>query len=408
MKVLKRTIALFFALLFLFNLTSAKTLEITANFDEILVKDGEKVGNIKLDVAPYINEKGRTMVSIDFFTENLGIKGEWNKDANEAAFSSEDKTVVLSKESVKVNGETASTDSLIEVKDGNVFVPLRFLGEAFGYNLGYSTVTKKIILDSSEAVLKSGNTVMNYTEFEALFDIFYGFAYDDAVKSGASEEEIKFYAYQAAAETAISFVVMYNAFPGISLDAEDIDFIKGAIEADGKVIDYPLPGIFALIQEKYYFAKGTPILKSLKNSPELQKNYVENYICAKHILVEDVELAKVIIEKIKNGEDFDALIKEYGKDPGAENYPEGYIFAKGEMVEEFEKAAFSLEEGEVSSVVESPYGYHIIKRETLPEMPEYIKDLMVQNKANEILAKAEKATLLMEENILAQKLGLTE
>ena len=406
--MLKRITAIIFAMLILFTFASAKTVELTSDSKEIIVSDEGEVSTKNLEIAPYINEKGRTMISMDFFTENLGIKGDWNKDNNEVSFSLGEQSIVFSKDSVKVNGEFVSTDSMIEIIDGRLFVPLRFLGEAFGYNLGYSATTKKIILDKSEPVLRSGNTVMNYTEFKALFDIFYGFSYEEAVQSGATEEELKFYSYQAAAETAISFVVMYNAFPGISLDAEDMEFIKKAIETDSKVISYPLHGLFSLIQEKYYFTKGTPILKSLKNSPELEKNYKENYICAKHILVADEALANELLEKAKNGEDFDSLIKEYGSDPGMENYPEGYIFTKGEMVEEFENAAFALKDGEVSEIVESPYGYHIIKKEPLPKMPDYIKGNMANIKANEILSKAETASLLMEEEVLTKMLGLTE
>lgn len=59
---------------------------------------------------------------------------------------------------------------------------------------------------------------------------------------------------------------------------------------------------------------------------------------------------------------FDELMKENSEDPGLSSYPDGYIAAPGDMVEPFEKASLALEENEISDVVESENGYHIILR----------------------------------------------
>lgn len=70
--------------------------------------------------------------------------------------------------------------------------------------------------------------------------------------------------------------------------------------------------------------------------------------------------AEEIMTRAKNGEDFDALMDEFNEDTGE---PEGgYTFGPGEMDEAFETAAFALGIDEISDVVESSYGYHIIKR----------------------------------------------
>lgn len=58
----------------------------------------------------------------------------------------------------------------------------------------------------------------------------------------------------------------------------------------------------------------------------------------------------------KDGEDFDALIRRYSEDNKST-----YSFGKGEMSEAFETAAFNLGTGEISDVVETEFGYHIIK-----------------------------------------------
>ncbi|WP_216829379.1 peptidylprolyl isomerase [Alkalihalobacterium elongatum] len=83
---------------------------------------------------------------------------------------------------------------------------------------------------------------------------------------------------------------------------------------------------------------------------------------ASHILVEDKETAEEVLERVNAGEAFQDLAKEYSKDPGsAARGGELGFFGKGRMVPEFEETAFNLEVGEVSDLVETEYGYHIIK-----------------------------------------------
>lgn len=67
-------------------------------------------------------------------------------------------------------------------------------------------------------------------------------------------------------------------------------------------------------------------------------------------------LAQEILKKAQEGEDFDSLIAAYNEDSKST-----YSFGKGEMEESFETAAFNLGNGEISDLVETKYGYHIIK-----------------------------------------------
>ena len=85
--------------------------------------------------------------------------------------------------------------------------------------------------------------------------------------------------------------------------------------------------------------------------------------------------ARSKLEKIKQrilaGEDFCALSKENSEDPGsAENCGELGFFKKGTLVPEYEGVAYRLKQGELSVIVESEYGYHLIQ--------------MIERKANEI------------------------
>ncbi len=71
--------------------------------------------------------------------------------------------------------------------------------------------------------------------------------------------------------------------------------------------------------------------------------------------------AEEVLAKAKAGEDFAALAKEYSEDPGSKDNGGEYTFPRGKMVKPFEDTAFALEVGAISDLVETQFGYHIIK-----------------------------------------------
>lgn len=89
--------------------------------------------------------------------------------------------------------------------------------------------------------------------------------------------------------------------------------------------------------------------------------------------------AEEVLAKVQAGEDFDTLIKDYNEDPGEtvndDGSIDGYYFKKGGMVEDFENAFMELQDNETSGIVETTYGYHIIKR--LPIDEQYINDNII-------------------------------
>lgn len=95
------------------------------------------------------------------------------------------------------------------------------------------------------------------------------------------------------------------------------------------------------------------------------------------------EKAEDILKKAKAGEDFTKLASEFSEDPGSK--PKGGdlgFFQRGRMVPEFDKAAFALKPGEISGIVETMFGFHIIKvdekKEAVIEPYEQVKDKAAQ------------------------------
>lgn len=82
---------------------------------------------------------------------------------------------------------------------------------------------------------------------------------------------------------------------------------------------------------------------------------------------------KAVQEKLKSGEDFAALAKSYSEDTASkENSGDIGFISAGQTIKEFEEAAFALKVGEVSDIVETTFGYHLIK--ATDHKDEYIKD----------------------------------
>ncbi len=79
---------------------------------------------------------------------------------------------------------------------------------------------------------------------------------------------------------------------------------------------------------------------------------------------EKAEMARRIQERAVKGEDFDALVKEFSNDDASKVRNGEYSFSRGQLgaaSRSFESAAFSMKPGQISDLVETAYGYHIVK-----------------------------------------------
>ncbi len=112
------------------------------------------------------------------------------------------------------------------------------------------------------------------------------------------------------------------------------------------------------------------------NEQEIQEAYqADKTASVRHILLltqgkSDAEKAEIykqmegILARVRKGEDFSELAKLYTEDPGSKENGGLYEdFGRGRMVPPFEEAAFTVPVGEVSDIVETSYGYHILKIE---------------------------------------------
>lgn len=152
--------------------------------------------------------------------------------------------------------------------------------------------------------------------------------------------------------------------------------LKKKLNADAKLTDEEL--------KKYYEA----------NKEKFKK---EKEINTRHILVKTEEEAKQIKEKLQSGEDFAELAKKYSIDPNAKaTGGEVGFHPKGTVLPEYEEAAFKLTKvGQVSSIVKSQFGYHIIRLDgakppayvPFDEVKDFIKQQLVQEKQKEFVEK---------------------
>jgi peptidyl-prolyl cis-trans isomerase C len=116
----------------------------------------------------------------------------------------------------------------------------------------------------------------------------------------------------------------------------------------------------------------------------------------KHKQMED------ILKRARAGEDFAKLAKEYSEDPGSKDRGGEYTFPRGQMMPEFEAAAFALSTNQVSNIVTTRYGHHIIKlHERIPaektafdkvsaDIKDYLRRLAIQQQIPEYIQKLEK------------------
>lgn len=173
-------------------------------------------------------------------------------------------------------------------------------------------------------------------------------------------------------------------------------------------LKYILTRELAYSAYKEYYNKNTKVDEStLKKEYEKNKESYDT-VTASHILISTKDdsgnelsdkekaaakqKAEEVLQKAKSGEDFAELAKEYSDD-SANASSGGNLgdFTAGEMVEEFSNAAFALDKNEISDIVETQYGYHIIKvtdkATTFNKAKDRVKSAVLSEKFNKEVTK---------------------
>jgi len=159
---------------------------------------------------------------------------------------------------------------------------------------------------------------------------------------------------------------------------------KDGITKDKKVLSKIERAKKTVIIEEYLTRKlkdEIPITQAESDEfYELNKEYFDKAetIRARHILVKTRDEAENIMKMLEKGEDFEAMAREYSIGPSASRGGDLGYFKRKRMVQEFDDAAFALKKpGDISDIVQTRYGYHIIK---LVDKDHLIENLQVKKK----------------------------
>ncbi|MED0772465.1 peptidylprolyl isomerase [Bacillus siamensis] len=143
-------------------------------------------------------------------------------------------------------------------------------------------------------------------------------------------------------------------------------------------------------QVKYELLAQKAAKDNIKVTDSDTKEYYDGLkgkIRASHILVADKKTADEVEKKLKKGEKFETLAKEYSTDNSKDNGGDLGWFDKKSMDETFSKAAFGLKVGQVSDPVKTKFGYHIIKkteeRGKYDDMKKELKEEVLKQKLND-------------------------
>jgi peptidyl-prolyl cis-trans isomerase C len=177
------------------------------------------------------------------------------------------------------------------------------------------------------------------------------------------------------------------------------------------------------------FLKKKVEIESKVSDEDMKKFYEQNkdkfksgeQIKASHILVKTEKEAKDILAQLKAGGNFEELAKKNSVDSSSAKGGDLGWFGKGSMVPAFEKAALALKEGQISDVVKSDFGFHIIKMagkrpagiRPLEEVKEQIKGAIMPTKQQEVFQKIKEdlkktAKITIKEDVLNSISGKKE
>ncbi len=376
------------------------------------------------EASPFVDSNNRTLVPLRLISEKLGADVKWDSDAQKVRVISEGKEAMLivGQSKMVVNGEEKVMDTKPVVKEGRVFVPVKYIGEVLGVE------TKWIAKENTVAISNElpGSTIVAKVNDEEIIarDIQVQLNYEKAMllyqgqidESYFETEEAKAYMKERKAEI-VDYIIknkvalvkgremklepkseeIMSEFNETKLGYGSEEAFKEALASSGlteesykkqisdrmtitNVIDAISKKVTATDAEikAYYEAHSVDYV----NQPGANMY---------HILVATKEEAEKVKAEYDKGTSFADLAKKYGTDGTKDNGGAlGYIpYESRDYDKDFLEGAKTLGEGEVSKPVETQFGWHLIKVDNvhkevyttpLEEVKEQIKSVVITQK----------------------------
>lgn len=399
---------------------------------QMTVVNNKATGSALLDGAPFVQD-GTAFIPVKGVLEALGATVTWMADKRQVEAAAADTRIVLTLDSnaAQVNNINVTMDKPARVINGRTFVPLRFVAENLGFIVNWDGAANKIEIINKTIASGDGITIGRGEFNQAvawakyMTEKQYGSGmWTRIAQNGQTWAEVfpqivldKFIAGEIVAKAAKSQNIQATESEITGETAKYQDLINGdpnlaLMVRQNNIGQWFLRGMArenilgAKYQENY--------LNSVKISDDEIKQYYDDNrssfsyekVKAAHILIKTrdessaegkaynqsaFQKATEIVKQARAGQDFAKLAGEYSEDPGtAPNGGELGYFGRGVMVKEFEDAAFSLNKGQISDVVQTIYGYHIIKVEDhitgileFDQVKDDIKKLLANDKLQE-------------------------
>ena len=366
---------------------------------------------LSFDVHPVIVDD-RTLVPMRAIFEAFGMEVEWNAVDRTITASNNQQIVMLMIDSNVMAIVPAGQNPMLvqleippQIMNDRTLVPVRAIAEGLKANVewdGYSRTIRineqgaetvatvnglPITANDIQFMIRQAEQMLIQSDMELLMTLMLGGEIDYNLPFGNTTLG------QAIREEAVRMAAVYTLYMqyardnGIELDSEELDMIAfhvamtemqfgaqfdQALRQDGIRNSRHFEEILTM------FEVSRKVMETIVDNPAVFANFeqymqepVEEILLgAKHILItfnnrsaDEAEiLATQLLTRARAGEDFSALISEYGEDPGMVTNPQGYTFVTGTMIEEFYEGTKALEIGEISELIPTTFGIHIIKR----------------------------------------------
>lgn len=291
------------------------------------------------------------------------------------------------------------------IYDGSTYVPLRFISETLGKEVGWDDATGTVTIDEPG----SRKVVAQYSEGSSVWKITQGMVNKHAAVARLLNPSFDSYAkdpgFLAQMQTDVASYLITEgradesakeaAANGAAAKLADLkkqfeDAFHGQPSWEGRLAELKLTEADVLNYERVNtlftdYLNGLVTEKAIKSAYEgVLASHEMDTATVRHVLVgftgadgktrtkeEALARAKEAQDKLKNGESFDKIAPVYSDDPGSKD--KGGLYEKQPVsgwVEGFKNAVLTQKAGVIGDPVETEYGYHVIKVEAL-QAPEF-------------------------------------